>query len=223
MDEEGALTSKAVLFDQHYPGADTSVDILKGHDRHFVSHSRKVCEEYGFCFYFADFFKSIAKCAYEYDDIEEIERQTLLTSVVELNGTPVAKNGYFDESIFVQDSPFKACRTDDNDSDALEKTRIYSYKMGVSTALSNTSYDTDYQQVVVILPRAFRMELLQAPRVREESSVLSNEPLPKCEVIECMDNLKAELLRNPEYCESRQDLHVLYNVIVREMKTWSSR
>jgi hypothetical protein len=120
-------TSLAFLFEHQYTDASLRYEGLKGHDRQVAAHLRKVCIEYGFCFYLANLERSVSGGCDEYDGynyghrsgfhalVEEYDRKTSLKRIVELDGSEVARDLEFKEELLIQHEPFKGAKPDDED------------------------------------------------------------------------------------------------------------
>ena len=116
-------TTLAFLFDHQYTDASLCYDSLKGHDQQVAANLRKACEDNGFCFYLGNLKRTVEggcdEDDYGYDNyhpiVEEVDRQTSLKRVVQLDGTEIAKDLDFDEALFMQNDPFEDEEPDDED------------------------------------------------------------------------------------------------------------
>lgn len=114
-------TRLAFLLEHQYTDASLCFDGLKGHDRQVATHLREACIEYGFCLYLANIERSIeggcdGDSYAEFHEItSEIDRQTSLKRVVELDGKLIAEELDFDENLFIQQDPFNNKQPDEED------------------------------------------------------------------------------------------------------------
>lgn len=104
--EEDLKVPIATLLEHKYTEASLQLDGLKGKDKQVGSLLRQVCEEFGFCFYLANFEKTISGGCDENDyvgrrgvhEIDElIDDRTTLLKIVELDGTELGKNLNFED------------------------------------------------------------------------------------------------------------------------------
>jgi hypothetical protein len=118
-DNSGTPEFQAYLFEHLYTDASLCYNHLKGHDLQVTSHLREVCNDHGFLFFLGNLETRISGQCEEYDDyyswhggayyggedsdddeihplIDVYERTAELTRVVELDGTLVVQNLFFD-------------------------------------------------------------------------------------------------------------------------------
>lgn len=139
----------ATLFEHKYTDASLQFDGLKGKDKGVGELLRDVCDEFGFCFYLANFEKTVEGGCDENDyvgkrgvhEIDELcDSSTTLLKVVELDGTEVGKNLNFDDERHMDKSDtFQRIHPDEEDYTG------YTGNEGVST----THF---YRRTVRLLP-----------------------------------------------------------------------
>lgn len=123
-------TKLAFLLQHQYTEASLCYDGLKGHDQQVAAHLREACQEHGFYLYLANLKKTVEGGCDEddYDGYygrshksgfheitEEVDSETILERIVELDGTELDKNLDFDESFFIQADPFENEEPDDEE------------------------------------------------------------------------------------------------------------
>ena len=118
--------SLAFLLEHKYTDASLRYANLKGHDHQVASYLRKICDETGFCFYLASFRREVfggcddngpfeKKRVRFHELIEEIDRETYLTRIVDLEGTEIDINLQIDDEILIQECPFDKVDPDDEE------------------------------------------------------------------------------------------------------------
>ncbi|TVY39810.1 hypothetical protein LSUB1_G005264 [Lachnellula subtilissima] len=164
-------STQAFLFEHQYTDASLCYDGLKGHDRHVASHLREACNKLEFILYLANLDHTVTGgCdGYDVDDgwgygggggggdggiheiTDEIERETSLKKVVELDGTQIAKELPFDEETFIQTDALADVDPDDKDYSG------FTGNEGVSTT------HFYHRTVAILIPRSHRIELFLGP------------------------------------------------------------
>jgi hypothetical protein len=118
--------SLAFLLEHKYSDASLRYANLKGCDHQVASHLRKICDETGFYFYLASFHRQVfggcddngpfeKKRVRFHELIEEIDRETYLTRIVDLEGTEIDFNLQIDDEILIQENPFDKVDPDDEE------------------------------------------------------------------------------------------------------------
>ena len=93
---------------------------LEGNNLQVVTYVRQAAEKYGFCIYLANMKRTIDGSGYDYDvwdeiELDQSEAESILTRVVEMDGTEVAKGMEFSDEMFIQEEPFEGVDPDDED------------------------------------------------------------------------------------------------------------
>lgn len=112
--EEEVLQLGYLLDGKYRKKSDLSFDALEGVDRETVTYLREAGSKHDVCIYLAKLSRWVDLNDYDDDwDADEsdlIDRDsacTYLTKVVELDGTQIAQNLFFDDDFLVQDDAFE--------------------------------------------------------------------------------------------------------------------
>ncbi|TVY44089.1 hypothetical protein LOCC1_G004493, partial [Lachnellula occidentalis] len=223
-------TTLAFLFEHQYTDASLCYNGLKGHDRQVASHLREACNEFGFCIYLANLEHTVTGgCdGDDYDDdwgydggggdgeihaiTDEIERDTSLKRVVELDGTEVAKDLTFDEGTLIQADALADADPDDEDYSG------FTGNEGVSTT------HFYHRTVAILIPRSHRIELFLDPDTRPRITYLQSGKEPqKPRVLEWIDRLSAKNIQVTNDQSNREDLKQICKMVIRHTTTWKSK
>ncbi|TVY62770.1 hypothetical protein LSUE1_G009132 [Lachnellula suecica] len=197
---------------------------LKSHDQKVVSHLEEACEEFGLCFYLANLETKISGgCDDMWDDdgwgggtreiTDETDRNATLETVVELDGTKIAKSVYLDEESFIQVDAFDGQGPDDEDCSG------FTGNEGVSTT------HFYHRTVALLVPKDYKIEFFlgQETRLTEINSNSNPDLEPtKSKTLSWIERLSAKSIENPEDHSTKEGLEAICNIVRSRLDAWET-
>ncbi|MAD86934.1 MAG: hypothetical protein CL912_28595 [Deltaproteobacteria bacterium] len=119
--QEEVLHLGYLLDGKYRKNPDLSFDMLEGADKETVTYLRDAGSKHGVCIYLAELTRWVDLNDYDddwgADDSDCIDQEsacTYLTNVVELDGTQIAQNLFFEDDFLVQEDAFEAVDYDEH-------------------------------------------------------------------------------------------------------------
>ncbi len=128
---------------------------LNGHDHEIATHLRQVCEELGIAVFLAAIRRTAEGICDEGDGrgynhhgayheiVETCTMRTCLEHIIDLAGTEVAQDLFFDDYNFIQDDPFAMLEPDEEDYRGRTTTHIYHRTVRILTHSLGTPMNTN--------------------------------------------------------------------------------
>ncbi|KAH6692885.1 hypothetical protein BKA61DRAFT_742360 [Leptodontidium sp. MPI-SDFR-AT-0119] len=195
--------------------SDLSYEMLEGVDREVVAYLRDAGRKHDVCIYLAKLSRWVDTND-EDDDwgdygssryIDQESAYSTLTKVVELDGTLIAENLFFEDSVLLQDDPFEDIEPDD---ECYQESRVVYYRT-----------------VVLVMPKESRLSCFITPTrpITETSpwgTVTEKGPAYIPDVTGWIDRLTAKILTVSGGPEDLKDLEMICQDVLCRLKGWKT-